>query len=214
MILIFMGPQGSGKGSQAELLAQRNGYFHMESGKMFRKMAKTDVKIAKILANGELVDDEETVKLINNYLEQNNIDFENIIFDGYPRSLHQYGLIKEFIESKGKNLDKIIFIKISEDETVKRLSSRRTCSKCGRIYNLITNPPADEKICDECGGNLIQRKDDNSEAIKKRLELFRNKTLPVIEKAHKEKLVLEINGEQPIESIYQEIVEKLGLKKG
>lgn len=209
-----MGPQGSGKGSQAELLAQRNGYFHMESGKMFRKMAKTDVKIAKILANGELVDDEETVKLINNYLEQNNIDFENIIFDGYPRSLHQYGLIKEFIESKGKNLDKIIFIKISEDETVKRLSSRRTCSKCGRIYNLITNPPADEKICDECGGNLIQRKDDNSEAIKKRLELFRNKTLPVIEKAHKEKLVLEINGEQPIESIYQEIVEKLGLKKG
>lgn len=207
MNIVILGPQGSGKGTQAKMLAHEMGLFHMESGKMLREFAKTDKRIRDMLNKGILVPDEETLGLVEKHLTENNDGFENIIFDGYPRTLNQYALLKSWIESKGKSLDIIVYLKISDEEGIKRLSSRRTCESCGEVYNLVTNPPPSE-MCN-CGGILIQRDDDMPETIKDRLQTFRKMTSPILELAKKDGLLIEVDGERPIDVIYKEIRSKV-----
>jgi adenylate kinase len=133
---------------------------------------------------------------------------KGFLFDGYPRGLEQYEHLKDMLMKFGKKIDRVIYITISEQEVIRRLSARRVCQKCGRIYNLITNPsPAGEKC--KCGGELEQRADDKPEAIKKRLAW--GWTKDVKEKAREEGILLEINGERPIEEIQEDIIKELGL---
>lgn len=203
MNLVILGAQGSGKGTQAQLLAEKFNLFHMESGDMLREMSKTDERIKDMINNGVIVPDEETLGYIENHLNVHHGSFDNIIFDGYPRTVDQYHLLKDWAEKKGHPIEKVLLLKISEDESVKRLSARRTCEKCGRVYNLITNPPKSDRC--ECGGNLFQRDDDKPDTIKKRLSIYHNNTMPMIEVIKKDGILFETNGERSIEEIFADL---------
>lgn len=210
MNLAILGPQGSGKGTQAEKLVKEFGFAHIETGKILREIAQSDHPLANHINNvqisGGLVDDGILEQVLTEKLAK--ASESGYLFDGTPRNLTQYELLKYLLSLLGEKLDKIIYLNISEAEIVKRSSSRRTCAKCGRIYNLITNPPPVADKC-ECLGELILRDDDQPEIIKKRLAKFIEATRPVIEKARSEGILIEIDGEKPIEEIHQEIINKL-----
>lgn len=205
MNIIIFGPQGSGKGTQAKLISEKLGLFYFESGEFLRNLAESNPRIDEIInKKGELLPDEEIFSYATEYLEKNDPDGKNIIFDGYPRSVKQYELLTKWLETKDSRVDKAILLNISEEVSVKRLSARRICTKCGNVYNLITNLPP-KGVC-ECGGELVQREDDKPEAIKKRLDLYKKNTKPLIEIFKKDGLLVEINGERPINTIFEDII--------
>lgn len=208
MNLIILGPQGSGKGTQAKLIAKRLTLFYFEIGDYLRELAETDSRIDEIVnKKGVLLPDEEIFSYVSKYLAKNDSDLKNFIFDGYPRSVKQYQLLKDWLQEKGSVIDKVILLNISEEESLKRLSARRICEDCGNLYNLITKPPP-KGVC-ECGGKLIQREDDQPDAIKKRLAEYQKQTMPVIDQFRKEGILLEIDGERPIKTIHDDILKKL-----
>lgn len=205
MNIIILGPQGSGKGTQARILAEKLGLFYFESGAFLREVAKKDIEIDEMInKKGLLVPDGKVFELLKNYLIEKKVNLGNIIFEGYPRSIEQYNLLTTWLKENGQKIDHSFFISISDMEAVKRLSARRTCSKCGAIYNLITKPPTGEK-CDVCGGELTQREDDKPELIQKRLDQYKTSTQPLLEVLSKEGILFEINGERPIEVIAEEL---------
>ena len=215
MNIILLGPQGSGKGTQAQLLAQRQGFVHLEMGRILRSVANSDNQHAQIVREtidkGDLVPDEYVRLIAWDFINKHEPKTSNFEFEGYPRTALQYDQVKDMFMKFGKKITAVINIEISELETVKRLSARRTCEKCGEVYNLITHPSTELDKCDKCAGKLILREDDYPEAIKRRLQIYRTQTQPVFEKARSEGIGFEINGEQDIESIYQQIVKKLGI---
>jgi adenylate kinase len=202
MNIVILGPQGSGKGTQAELLAKNLGLSRFESGQILRAIPD----LASYLNSGNLVPfhivDELAEEFLKSHVNQ------GVIFDGYPRVIVQYQTLKSIVAKYNTRIDHVINIEISENETIRRLSARRTCAKCGEIYNLLTKPPK-ASICDICGGELTQRDDDKPEAIQRRLAIYREQTHPVFEMAIQEGIGIEINGEQPIEVIHQEILKKI-----
>lgn len=206
MNILILGPQGSGKGTQAELLSQRFGFIHMESGRFLREIAKTNKRIDEIMMRGDLVPTDETIELIEAHLASRNAFARGVIFDGFPRDREQYFALKEWLSTKGQKPDIALVITITEDETIRRLSARRTCEKCGRVYNIITNPPQNEGVCEDCGGNLVQRKDDEPETIKRRLLTYHARTQPMLEAIRTDGILYEFDGERPIEEIQKDLV--------
>lgn len=199
MNIILLGPQGSGKGTQAELLAKKFNLSIFSAGDILR--TSTDPKIKSIIDSGNLVPDDVLIQIAKTFIDSHN----GIIFDGFPRVESQYDLLKSMVK-----IDAVVNIEIPESETIKRLSARRTCSKCGEIYNLLTDdkPGADGK-CSKCGGELIQREDDKPEAIQKRLQIYREQTHPVFEKAVKEGIGFEVSGDQAIDQVFADICQRL-----
>ncbi len=210
MNLVIIGPQGSGKGTQAEFLVNELGLRHIETGEILRKIAETNTVTGRLVREtmdrGELVSDEVLMEILKDQLDHTGV--KGFLFDGTPRNLVQYKLINDILALHGQKIDKVILLNLPEEETIKRLSSRRTCEQCGRVYNLITNPSPNGESC-ECGGELIQREDDVPEAIKRRLLAFWRSTEQVIEAFKQENILVEVDGNQPIETIHQEIRQKL-----
>jgi adenylate kinase len=208
--LILLGPQGSGKGTQAELLVEKFGLNYFEAGRILRSIANSDNPNASMIKGtidkGGLVPDEFVRLIAWDFINKNDINY-GFLFDGYPRSVPQYEQLQEMLRRFGRKINCVINLEISEEESVKRLSARRTCNTCGRVYNLITNSPP-SATC-ECGGHLLQRADDQPEAIKRRLAIYRSQTHPVFERAKQEGVGLEINGEQSIEAIHKAILDKI-----
>ncbi len=208
MNIIILGPQGSGKGTQAKKLSDKLGLTIAEAGRLIRKASESDPKISEIInQKGQLIPAEDAFRLITTFLEEKDAKAVNFLLDGYPRSIRQYELLKEWLLKKNTKIDLVIFLNISEEETVKRLSARRVCEECGTNYNLITNPPLNEGC--ECGGKLIQREDDKSEAINKRLAEYKKRTEPVIDIYRKEGILEEVDGERPIEVIFEDILKRI-----
>ncbi|KKQ37395.1 MAG: Adenylate kinase [Candidatus Woesebacteria bacterium GW2011_GWA1_37_7] len=212
MIIIILGPQGSGKGTQAKLLAEKYKLFHLEAGKILREVSEGNSRIKKMIDNGILISEDEMLGFVKNELKSNKINIAKIIFDGYPRTLKQYVVYKNWLKEEGQKEDYVIYLDLSEKESIRRLSARRVCDKCGQIYNLLTNPPKTNS-CDECGGKLVQRDDDKPETIKKRLALFNHETKPLLAIFDKLGILIKINGEKPIEEIFNDIVRKLSSSK-
>ncbi|KKU93477.1 MAG: Adenylate kinase [Candidatus Amesbacteria bacterium GW2011_GWC1_48_10] len=204
MNILLIGPQGSGKGTQARILCEKFNFFYFESGGFLRKVAEKDEALRKSLAEGNLVPDREMTSYLTAFFDQKNL-YDDIIFDGFPRTRDQYDFFKKWLTDKGVRLDLVIVLEISEDETVRRLSARRSDPATGKIYNLITDPPPGDLKC-ECKGELVQREDDYPDVIKKRLKAFNKSTLEVAKRALREGILLEIDGERPVEEIYREIV--------
>lgn len=201
MNILLIGPQGSGKGTQARLLVERFNLYYFESGAYLRRMAESNPDIKKMLNEGKLVPDKEFTSYLAAYLDDQNL-YDNILFDGFPRTVSQYEFFKKWLTDRKVSLDLTILLKISEKETLRRLSARRQDPATGKIYNLITElPPSDIDIA-----KLIQRDDDKPEAIKKRLELFRQQTEPLIARLREESEVIEIDGERPIDVISDDLV--------
>lgn len=209
MNIIILGPQGSGKGTQTKLLAKKLNLYYFESGKFLRGLAKTDKTIdERINKKGELLPDEEVFSLVSDYLNEKIPAANNLIMDGYPRSIRQYELLEDWLKQRGAKIDKAILLEISEKESIRRLSARRMCEKCGQIYNLITNPPP-EKGC-SCGGNLIQREDDTRKSVIKRLAAYNKVTKPLVEQLENQGILERVDGERPIKTIFEDILSRLG----
>lgn len=205
MIILMMGPQGSGKGTQAKLLAQKLGYFYFDLGAHLRKIAQDDPRIDEIVNKiGALVPDAEIFEIVTNFLSQRGL-YDNLILDGYPRSVAQYRLLKDWLAAHNSGINKAIFLRVSDEVSVRRLSARRIDERTGKIYNLLTNPPGPE--VDQ--SKLVQREDDKPEAIAKRLSYYHQTTQPLVELLRKEGLLIEVDGEQSIEAIQKEINEKI-----
>lgn len=201
MNIIFLGPQGSGKGTQARLLSDKYGLFYFESGAYLRKISEGHPDLKKYMNLGKLVPDKEMTSYLTAFLDQEHL-YDDIIFDGFPRTLDQYNFLKKWLNKKQVKINLGIVIEIGEKETIRRLSGRRIDPKTGNIYNLVTDKiPSDVNIND-----LIQREDDSPEAIKKRLELYKTKTESLIAKLTKDMKIIKINGERPVPVIHQDII--------
>ena len=204
MNILLIGPQGSGKGTQARLLCDKFHFSYFEAGAFLRQMAEKDEDLRKYLAGGNLVPGEEMSSYVTTYLDDNGL-YDNILFDGFPRTLDQYEAFKKWAEDKKVKLNLVILLTVGEKETVRRLSARRQDPVTGKIYNLVTDKPPAE--IDQ--STLIQREDDKPGAIAKRLSLYKEQTEPMIAGLKKITDVIEIDGERPIEVILQDISGKI-----
>lgn len=215
MNLIILGPQGSGKGTQAKLLKENLGLFYLEVGEILRKKAQENTllgqKIDKLLNKGLLIPQWIIRKILLSSLSKKNLK-QGIIFDGSPRTLSQAEFLDRQLTRRKSSIQKVIFLRIPKEISIARLSSRRICPKCKKIYNLITLPPKKEGICDACHVKLVIRADETPEAIEKRLQLYRQKTTPLLKYYREKGILLEIDGILPIKKVYQQILKNLVLK--
>jgi len=204
MHIVFFGSEGSGKGTQARLLVEKLGFYYFESGEFLRKIAEKNETVKKMLAGGTFVPDKEIVSYVTAYLDEKGI-YDNILFDGFPRSITQYDFLKSWLKEKNVSLNLALILEISEDETVRRLSARRSDPKTGKIYNLVTDPPP----ADIDRNLLVQRDDDKPEAIKKRLGWYKEQVLPLIAQLKNEIRVVEVDGERPIDEIQNNLLKEI-----
>lgn len=201
MNILLIGPQGSGKGTQARIICDHFGFFYFESGAYLRRIAEGNPELKESLAEGKLVPDKEMTSYLTAFLDSKNL-YDEILFDGFPRTVGQYEFMKNWLTEKQVKLDLVLVLKISEEETIKRLTSRRQDPATGKIYNLITDkPPADID-----SNTLVQREDDKPESIQKRLAWYKTQVEPLIEMLKKETTVVEVDGERPIETISQDLI--------
>lgn len=200
MNIILLGPSGSGKGVQAKLLVEKFGFDYVVMGDILRKAAQTREDIKKVLEKGELISNDITFDLIKERF--NNKVPNNILLDGFPRTLEQYKLLSPWLSEVGGKFALAIVLKISDKEVIKRLSARRMDPVSGKIYNLITDkPPADVDLT-----KLIQRDDDKPGAVRKRLTWYHESVEPLIEELKEDMKVVEVDGERPIDVIHKELV--------
>jgi len=213
MIVVFLGPPGSGKGTQAKLLHQKRGGFYFEGGDVLRRRAKENTSLGKkikgiIYQQGKLVPDALMKKILEDWLAGKDVK-QGIIFDGFPRSLAQYQILKEILSKKVEKITKVIFLKVSESVLINRLLARRVCPKCGLEFNLVSKPPKKDETCDFCGIRVERRADDTPEVIKARLRTYFEKTQPLLDFLKKEGILEEVDGEGKIEKIHREISRRI-----
>ena len=180
MNLILLGAPGAGKGTQAEILCKKLGIPTISTGNILRAAIKegtpTGIKAKSYIDAGQLVPDEVIIGIVDERLAQSDCA-NGYILDGVPRTIAQ----AEALEKAGIKFDAVVSIEISEDEILRRMSGRRVCEACGSSYNIEAVPPRVEGICDNCGGKLIQRKDDTPETIRERLKVYHNETEPLVD---------------------------------
>lgn len=208
MNIILLGAPGSGKGTQAEKLAERFNLYHLQTGALARELAEKDPRIKEMYSAGKLLPAEEMTMHVINFLTREKEDLTNILFEGFPRFISQYDALENFLKNKGDDIDAALALDISEEEAIKRISGRRICDKCGEVYNLETNPPKGT-FCDKCGGELIHREDDKEDAIKVRFQYYYKNTEELINYLDSKGKLIRINAERPINKIFTDIVNKL-----
>ena len=207
--LVIMGIQGCGKGTQAKLLASTYGLVHVSVGDIFRDKLKDGSNLAteikEIMEAGQLVSDEIVSGIVAHRLCEEDCR-EGFILDGYPRNEAQAKfLLRNF------GVDAVVLIEVPDDVVMKRILARRLCGDCGRDTNLIFNPPVKEGVCDHCEGPLLQRKDDNEEAIASRLNDYHTQTRPLIDEFRRQTKIFEVNGTRGVDEVQIEIRTELGL---
>lgn len=208
MNIVLLGAPGSGKGTQAELLSRRLGFYYFQSGKLSRMLAKKNPRIREYVNSGRLIPEQEMTMYVIDYLSKKKTKMDNILLEGFPRFISQYQALEKFFETKGFDISLVISLDISEKEAIKRISSRRICEKCGEVYNLITNPPPKPGRC-KCGEKLILRDDDKPSSVRIRFDYYRKNTKKLIDYLDKKGNLIRIDAERPIEVIYKDIKEKL-----
>lgn len=204
MNIIILGAPASGKGTQAEMLAKKFNLYHLQTGAIVRELKKTDKRIRKIVDSGKLIPEQEMTMHVIDFLGKEHKNLKDILFEGFPRFISQYKALDNFLKNKGDDVDAIISLDISKKEAIKRISSRRTCEKCGEVYNLVTNPPPGGNC--KCGGKLIQRKDDNEKSVEVRFNYYRDNTKKLINFLDKKGLLTRVDGERPINIIFEDLV--------
>lgn len=211
MKIVLFGPPGSGKGTLAELLKENEDFYHFSTGDIFRYeiACQSDLgrKVKFYLENGLLVPDEIVIEVVENFLKDNYK--KKIVFDGYPRTIPQASALDNSLFKKNQKINFCFFIEVSEEEIIKRLTTRRVCQQCGAIYNLNFKMPKVNNICDLCKGNLIQRDDDKEEVIKERIATYYKETFPLIEYYEKKNNLYRINGNQGKDYVYLKIIKRI-----
>ncbi len=187
MVILMLGAQGTGKGTVAGILSENLGWPQISTGDIFRKNIKEKTPLGieanQYISKGELVPDEITVPMVVERLNESDAK-EGAILDGFPRNIAQAEKLEEILSQKDKKVDLVINLTSPEDEIITRILNRRVCSNqaCKTTYNLTMHPPKEQGICDKCGAELMQREDDSDkEAIQNRLNIYDEKTLPLVE---------------------------------
>lgn len=186
MVIIMLGAPGTGKGTIASILTKNLAIPQVSTGDIFRKHIKEGTELGKLaesyISKGDLVPDDITIGLVESKLEEPEVE-NGIILDGFPRTVKQAEALDRILSNKGKKVDLVVNLTTPEEEIIERIVNRRVCSnqECKTVYNLILNPPKKEGICDKCGHELIQRKDDNIETVKARFHNYIEETSPLVE---------------------------------
>jgi adenylate kinase len=201
--IVLIGPPGCGKGTQASRIRETFSIPHISSGNILRDEVRrgTDFgrQIKEFMDRGEIGPVELITEVIMNYLGENCPS--GFLFDGFPRALYQAEKLKE-----RHNIDAAILISVPDEDIIKRITGRRTCTACSEIFHVEYNPPVKPHICDRCGAPLILRDDDNRETVQNRLSVYRNQTMPVIEFYKKEGLLREVDGAKEPAAVFQDIM--------
>ena len=182
--IILMGPPGAGKGTLAKQLKEELHLVHISTGDMFRDAIKAQTELgmlaAKYINDGHLVPDDVTIGLVRERLSQPDCE-AGFLLDGFPRTLPQAEALQKISKEISRDIDAVVNLECNNDELIRRISGRRVCRNCGAPYHVVTMKPKVEGVCDLCGGELYQRKDDNEEALKVRLEHYNQETKPLLD---------------------------------
>ncbi|MCD6056698.1 MAG: adenylate kinase [Thermomicrobiales bacterium] len=211
-----MGPQGSGKGTQSERLRARLCLSSIATGELFRAAIKGGTalgkKIQAVYDRGDLVPDDLTIALVEERLDQladvrsGGAQIDGALYDGFPRTVAQADALEEVLQARHEGLTAVIAIDVPREMLIERLAGRRVCSVCGRVYNILSDPPAVDGVCDACGGQIIQRADDTPDAVTKRLDLYDLETAPLVDRYEEQGLVERVDGNRPIDDVTDSIV--------
>jgi adenylate kinase len=209
--LIFIGPPGSGKGTQAKRLASRFEIPHISTGDMLREAVADGTELGKqaapIMSSGGLVSDDLMIGIINDRLARPDAQ-KGFILDGFPRTIVQAEKL-DTIVGNGTEPLRVLQLLVPDDAIVRRITLRRTCAQCGAIYHLENNPPATDSVCDRCKGAVIARADDTEEAVRKRLESFHRQTMPVAAYYKSKNILREVDGIGPVDEVFERIEKSL-----
>ena len=213
MRLLIMGAPGAGKGTQAALIKEEYKIAHISTGDMFRAAIKnqtpTGIEAKGYIDKGQLVPDSTTIKLVKERLMEEDCK-NGFLLDGFPRNTAQAVALDEMLKEVGIKLDAVINVDVADEFLIDRITGRRTCLACGASFHITSKKPLKEGVCDICGADLVQRKDDCEETIKNRLEVYHGQTAPVIEYFSKQGIVKNIPGVGEIEEIFANIKKALG----
>jgi adenylate kinase len=209
MYIVILGTPGAGKGTQADVLSREMNLPHIASGDLFRQALEEKSELGLLaksyMEEGRLVPDEITVRMV---LERISLPdcVSGCLFDGFPRTLEQAKVLDKALAEQGKSIDKAIYIQVTKEEFLKRLSGRWLCRNCQTPYHLVTSPPKVQGKCDKCGGELYQRPDDNEETVRERLEVFFAQTAPILDYYKKQNKLIEVNGNLGIQEVAREVI--------
>jgi len=209
MRIILLGAPGSGKGTQADVLSKEIGLVHIASGDLFRQAQKDGTELGKMakeyMEKGLLVPDEITIRMILERLNSLKSD-QGFMLDGFPRTIEQAKALDKALADEDKAIDKVMYVKVSNEELLRRLSGRWICRQCQTPFHMVSSPPKVAGKCDNCGGELYQRADDTRETAEKRLEVYFSQTAPLIDYYQKKGKLAEIDGQQNIEEVSKKLL--------
>ena len=210
---ILLGPPGAGKGTQAAKIVEKYKIPHISTGDIFRDNIKRGTELGKkaqeYMNRGELVPDDLVIEIATDRLLADDCK-DGFLLDGFPRTVYQAEKLDEFLASRGGRIDHVIDIAVDKDELMSRLTGRRVCKACGASYHVVNIPPKKEGVCDVCGGELIQRADDNAETVSNRIEVYEAQTMPLIAYYEKAGNISHIDGATGLDSVFADIVQALG----
>ena len=204
MRVVLVGPPGAGKGTQAQFIASHLAIPKVSTGDIFRHNVSAGTELGRqaksFMERGDLVPDEVTVAMVASRLQEGDA-LSGFLLDGFPRNVPQAETLKKLLADWGMRLDLVLELVVDHDEVIRRLSGRRTCRKCGRVWHVAFDPPSVSGKCDECGGELFQRDDDREETIRHRLEVYEQQTQPLISYYADEGILLGIDATGPVEDV-------------
>ncbi len=210
MRIVLMGPPGAGKGTQARRLSETTGMKHISTGDILRAEVAAGSELGLLakgfMDRGDYVPDEHIIAMIQQYIS----DPAGVLLDGFPRTVVQAESLDSSLEAAGLPIDKVVHMSVNTDELVKRLSSRAVCQECQTPYNLISDAPSKEGVCDKCGGEVVVRKDDQPEAIKTRMKVYEDQTAPVLDYYRSRGDVVEIVATGTPDSVFEELSQAIG----
>ena len=212
MRVVLVGPPGAGKGTQAQFLASHLSIPKISTGDIFRDNVSHGTALGrqaqKYMERGDLVPDEVTIAMVTDRLADDDTQ-AGFLLDGFPRNLPQAETLKKMLASWDTKLDVVLELVVDDDEVVRRLSGRRGCRRCGRIWHVVFDPPVQPGICDDCGGELFQRDDDREETIRHRLEVYQQQTTPLVSFYADEGTLLGLDATGPVDEITERALSAL-----
>lgn len=213
MRLILLGPPGAGKGTQAAAIVEKYNIPHISTGDIFRYNIKQGTELGKkakgYMDQGLLVPDEVVVEIVEDRLKQEDCT-GGFLLDGFPRTVVQAEALDKVLANMDSALDRVINIEVDKGILVERAVGRRICRECGATFHIKYNPSTKGENCDQCGGNLYQRDDDNEATVTKRIEVYLNETTPLIEYYSRQDKLVTIDGDRKINEVFEDIVTSLG----